>query len=207
MLLRVGEAAEFLGVATSTMRRWETEGKLVPIRTAGNQRRYEKESLIKFRGIQLNKKHTIAYARVSSSDQKEDLVRQVDNISNYCIAKGYQFEVIQDLGSGLNYKKKGLTTLIEKICSGEIERIVVNYKDRLIRFGFEMLEQICSIHGVQIEVINLTQDKTYEEELVEDVLSVITVFSSRLYGSRSRKASKIQKEVKDLFDTNKNGGE
>lgn len=203
MLLKVGEAAEFLGVAKSTLRRWETEGKLIPIRTAGNQRRYEKESLIKFRSANKpSKKYTIAYARVSTSDQKEDLARQVDNISNYCIAKGYQFEVIQDLGSGLNYKKKGLTSLIEKVCSGEVERVVINYKDRLVRFGFEMLEQICSIHGVEIEIINLTQDKTYEEELVEDVLSVITVFSSRLYGSRSHKANKIQKETKHLFNIN-----
>ena len=99
--------------------------------------------------------------------------------------------MISDLGSGLNYNKKGLRELIEWICSNRIERIVVNYKDRLIRFGFELIEHLCSIYNVTIEVINLTEDKTYEEELVEDVLSVITVFSAKLYGSRSHKSKKM----------------
>ena len=144
-------------------------------------------------------KITIAYCRVSSSDQKEDLQRQIENVSNYCIAKGYQFRVISDLGSGLNYQKKGLKELIELICSNSIERIVVNYKDRLIRFGFELIEQLCSIYHVKIEVINLTEDKTYEEELVEDVLSVITVFSAKLYGSRSHKTKKIIDANKQLL--------
>ena len=97
------------------------------------------------------------------------------------------------------YNKKGLNELIELISERKTDKIVVNYKDRLIRYGYEMLEKMCEINGVQIEIINHTEDKTYEEELVEDVLSIITVFSSRLYGSRSRKARKIQKENKRLF--------
>ena len=199
MLLKVSEAAEYLGVSISTMRRWEQEGKLIPSRTAGNQHRYDTIELMKFRGQKTNAKYTIAYARVSSSDQKDDLERQVNNISNYCIAKGYQFRVIKDVGSGLNYNKKGLNELIESICAKEIDRIVVNYKDRLLRFGYEMLEQVCNLNGVKIEIINFTEDKTYEEELVEDVLSVVTVFSSRLYGSRSHKANKLKRNVEDVL--------
>ena len=143
-----------------------------------------------------NVKLTIGYCRVSSSDQREDLTRQVKTVSDYCAAKGYQFRIIQDLGSGLNYNKKGLKELIELICHKEIERVVINYRDRLIRFGYEIIEQLCLLNDIEIEVINYSEDKDYEEELVEDVLSVITVFSARLYGSRSHKA-------KNIVDTNK----
>ena len=191
-MLSIKEASEFLGVSMDTLRRWERTGKITSFRTEGGHRRYEKKDLIKFKkDDSVEPRITIAYCRVSSSDQKEDLQRQIQNVSQYCIANGYQFQVISDLGSGLNYNKKGLRELMELICSNQIERIVVNYKDRLIRFGFELIEQLCSIYHVRIEVINLTEDKTYEEELVEDVLSVITVFSVKLYGARSHKSKKI----------------
>ena len=191
-MLSIKEASEFLGVSMDTLRRWERTGKITSFRTEGGHRRYEKKDLIKFKkDDSVEPRITIAYCRVSSSDQKEDLQRQIQNVSQYCIANGYQFQVISDLGSGLNYNKKGLRELMELICSNQIERIVVNYKDRLIRFGFELIEQLCSIYHVRIEVINLTEDKTYEEELVEDVLSIITVFSAKLYGARSHKSKKI----------------
>lgn len=199
MMYNVHQAAEFLGVAPSTLRRWEDEGKLIPIRTEGNHRRYEKSQLVSMKMKRNNEKYTIAYCRVSTSDQKDDLKRQIETVSNYCSAKGYQFKVIEDLGSGLNYKKKGLKELIELISSGDIERIVINYKDRLVRFGFELIEELCNINNVAIEIINLTENKSYEEELVEDVLSVITIFSSKLYGSRSHKTQKIKAENELLF--------
>ena len=200
MYLSIREAAEFLGVAVSTLRRWEKEGKLESERTKGGHRRYSKEKLIAFKDKKENKKLTIGYCRVSSSDQKEDLKKQVENVSSYCIANGYQFKIIEDLGSGLNYKKKGLRELLALIENREIDRIVINYKDRLIRFGYEMLEEICKLNGVNIEIINYSEDKTYEEELVEDVLSIITVFSSRLYGSRSQKTKEITETNKQLFN-------
>lgn len=191
-MLSIKEASDFLGISIDTLRRWERMGKITSMRTQGGHRRYDKKELIKFKlGDSSENRITIAYCRVSASDQKEDLQRQIDNVSQYCVANGYQFRVISDLGSGLNYKKKGLQELIELICSNSIERIVVNYKDRLIRFGFELIEQLCSIYNVKIEVINLTEDKSYEEELVEDVLSVITVFSAKLYGARSHKSKKM----------------
>ena len=200
-MLTIKEASEFLGVSIPTMRRWENEGKITSYRTTGKHRRYDKNDLIRFKSKEDDSfKITISYCRVSSSDQKQDLQRQIDNVSNYCIAKGYQFKVISDLGSGLNYNKKGLKELISLICSEEIDRIVVNYKDRLIRFGYEMIEQLCSIYNVKIEVINHTEDKSYEEELVEDVLSVINVFSSKLYGSKSHKLKKIKDVNVALFN-------
>lgn len=197
--LSIGEASKILGVAVSTMRRWEAEGRLIPERTVSGHRRYDREALLNFKYHKENVKLTIGYCRVSSSDQREDLARQIKTVSDYCAAKGYQFKIIEDLGSGLNYNKKGLKELIELICHKEVERVVINYQDRLIRFGFEIIEQLCLINDVDIEVINYSEDKNYEEELVEDVLSVITVFSARLYGSRSHKIKKIVDTNRKMF--------
>lgn len=200
MKYSITEAAKFLGVDISTLRRWEDAGKIKPERTPGGHRRYDKDMLISLSNKKKNIKFTIAYARVSSADQNEDLQRQIDNISMYCTARGYQFRVISDLGSGLNYTKKGLLELLELICSNEIERIVINYKDRLIRYGYEIIEEVCKHHNVTIEIINNTIDKTYEEELIDDTLNIITEFLSRLYGSRSHKTKKIIDEVKKIIN-------
>lgn len=198
--MNIKQASEFLGVSIETLRRWERSGKIKTYRTEGGHRRFDKTDLIRLKSADHSTNRlTIGYCRVSSSDQKDDLTRQIDNVSQYCIARGYQFKIISDLGSGLNYNKKGLKELIELICSNSVERIVVNYKDRLIRFGFELIEQLCVIHKVEIEIINHTEDKSYEEELVEDVLSVITVFSAKLYGSRSHKAKKVVQTATDLL--------
>lgn len=200
VLMNIKQASEFLGVSIETLRRWERSGKIKTYRTEGGHRRFDKTDLIRLKSADHSTNRlTIGYCRVSSSDQKDDLTRQIDNVSQYCIARGYQFKIISDLGSGLNYNKKGLKELIELICSNSVERIVVNYKDRLIRFGFELIEQLCVIHKVEIEIINHTEDKSYEEELVEDVLSVITVFSAKLYGSRSHKAKKVVQTATDLL--------
>jgi putative resolvase len=197
--LSIHEASKLIGVAVSTMRRWESEGRLIPERTEGGHRRYDRDALLSYKYHKENVKLTVGYCRVSSSDQREDLSRQVKTVSDYCAAKGYQFKIIQDLGSGLNYNKKGLKELIELICHKEIEKVVINYKDRLIRFGYEIIEQLCFINDVDIEIINYSEDKNHEEELLEDVLSVITVFSARLYGSRSHKIKKITETNKKLF--------
>lgn len=199
MKLSIYEASQIMGVAVSTMRRWEAEGRFIPERTKGGHRRYDRETLLNFKYHKENVKLTIGYCRVSSSDQKEDLNRQVRTVSEYCAAKGYQFKIIQDLGSGLNYNKKGLKELVELICHKQIDRVVINYKDRLIRFGYEIIEQLCLINDVELEIINHSEGKDYEEELVEDVLSVITVFSARLYGSRSHKTKQILDVNKKMF--------
>lgn len=109
-------------------------------------------------------------------------------------AKGYQFEIISDIGSGINYNKKGLNQLIDMITNSEIERIVILYKDRLLRFGFELIENLCEKYGVEIEIIDTTE-KTEEQELVEDMIQIVTVFSCRLQGKRANKAKKMIKEL------------
>ena len=136
----------------------------------------------------------IGYCRVSSNKQKDDLERQIDNVRMYMIAKGYQFEMIQDIGSGINYDKKGLNQLLDLVTNSEVEKIVILYKDRLLRFGFELVENLCKKYGTSIEIIDQTE-KTEEQELVEDLAQIVTVFSCRLQGKRANKAKKMIKEL------------
>ena len=143
--------------------------------------------------MQLNKK-TIGYCRVSSHKQKDDLERQIDNVKTYMYAKGYQFEIITDVGSGINYNKKGLNQLIDMITNSEVDKIVVLYKDRLIRFGYELIENLCNKYGTTIEIIDNTE-KSEEQELVEGLIQIVTVFSCRLQGKRANKAKKMIKEL------------
>lgn len=138
-------------------------------------------------------KKVIGYCRVSSRKQKDDLEHQVEAVRTYMIAKGYSFEIIEDIGSGINYTKKGLSRLIDMICNGEVEKVVVLYKDRFVRFGFELIEQICKRYEVDIEIIDHTE-KTEERELVEDLVQMITVFSCKLQGKRANRAKKMIKE-------------
>lgn len=202
--MSISKAAEYLNVAKSTLRNWEAEGLITPLRTASNQRRYTKEMLDEvlqgnIKAAKPKKLLTIGYCRVSSGHQKEDLQRQKDVVSRYCEVNGYQFKIIQDVGSGLNYKKKGLTELINMICKKQCERVVVNYQDRLVRFGFEMIETICQANDVDLVVINQTDNVDLNSELVEDVLSIITVFSAKLYGKRSHQNARVIQESKKLF--------
>lgn len=172
--------------------RWEREGKLIPDeRTPGGRRRYD---LARLRPEQFHEstaqRRTIAYAHVSSHDQKDDLERQKQVLELYCARQGWTFEVIADLGSGMNYHKKGLKRLLDAIVEGQIGRLVITHKDRLLRFGAELVFAICEAKNVEVVILNQGEDTTFEEDLAQDVLEIITVFSARLYGSRSRKNQK-----------------
>lgn len=123
---------------------------------------------------------TLAYARVSSADQKADLERQKTVLEMYCAAQGWSFELVSDLGSGMNYRKKGLQSLLEKLLDGKIERPVITHKDRLLRFGAELIFSICEIQNVEVVIINKGEEASFEEDLAKDVLEIITVFSAHL---------------------------
>jgi predicted site-specific integrase-resolvase len=191
----ISEAAKLKGVSVSTLRRWEAEGKLVPERTESGHRRYDIAKLI---GVKAELSYTIGYARVESHDQKEDLVRQKQVIELFCATNGWQFETIEDLGSGMNYNKKGLKRLIKLIIDAKVERLVLTHKDRLLRFGAELIFSLCEHFGTEVVIINRTEDASFEEDLASDVLEIITVFSARLYGSRSPKNRKILEELKEV---------
>lgn len=192
MKISIGKASEELGVSRETLRRWEAAGKIVSERTPKGHRRYDIGRLLGFAPRKkLDEKRTIAYARVSSHDQKEDLSRQVIVLESYCASNGWSVEIIQDLGSGLNYSKKGLRKLIKEICLGNACRLVITHKDRLLRFGAELIFSLCEQFGTEVIIINSSEDSSFEDDLVQDVLEIITVFSARLYGSRSRKNKKL----------------
>ena len=194
---KMGEFSKRTGLSIQTLRLWDSNGKLKPAYvTEGKHRYYSEEQLNRILGIKLDKqeKRTIGYARVSSNKQKEDLTRQVENLKTYMIARGYQFEIIEDIGSGINYNKKGLNELINKITNREVDKIVILYKDRLLRFGFELIENLCKKYEVEIEIIDNTE-KSEEQELVEDLVQIITVFSCKLQGKRAIKAKKMIKEL------------
>ncbi len=180
------------------MRRWEREGRLVPDgRTRGGDRRYDLNRLgSEPQGSDNPDRKTVAYARVSSPDQKDDLDRQKQVLELYCARQGWTFEVIADLGSGMNYHKKGLKRLLNDILADRIGRLVVIHKDRLLRLGAELVFAICEAQHVEVLILNQGEDTTCEEELAPDVLEIITVFSARLYGSRSRKNQKLLDGVK-----------
>lgn len=124
-------------------------------------------------------------------------------VKSYMIAKGYQYEMIEDIGSGINYNKKGLKRLIDKINNQEVSKVVVLYKDRLVRFGFELIEYLCEINNVELEVIDYSE-KSKEEELTDDLIQIITVFANRLYGQRSKKTKRLIEEVRNNDSSNKN---
>ena len=206
-LLSIGQAARVLGVTIQTLRNWDRNGLLHPDeRTKGGDRRYKLETLRRInRNIVFNKDDlkTIAYARVSSHDQKDDLVRQVQALEMYCAKNGFDYEVIQDLGSGMNYYKKGLTRLLNMILDGQVGRLVITHKDRLLRFGAELVFAICEAKDVEVLIINKgDENPKFEEELAKDVLEIITVFSARLYGARSKKNKKLLEGMKEALDDN-----
>lgn len=206
-LLSIGKASKLLGVTIQTLRNWDKQGLLKPDElTKGGERRYKLETLkninknIKFNSDNLK---TIAYARVSSHDQKDDLIRQVQILEMYCSKQGFNYEVIQDLGSGMNYYKKGLTKLLNLVLEGQVKRLVLTHKDRLLRFGAELVFSICEAKEVEVIIINKGEESVkFEEELAKDVLEIITVFSARLYGARSKKNKKLLDDMNRVVAEN-----
>lgn len=201
-LVSIQDAAKFMGVSAATLRRWEREGRLPPAqRTEGGRRRYDLAQLRPehFHEPAVDRK-TVAYARVSSHDQKADLERQKQVLELYCARQGWTFEVVADLGSGMNYNKKGLKRLLSAIIDGEVGRLVITHKDRLLRFGAELVFAMCEAKGVEVVILNKGEDASFEEDLAKDVLEIITVFSARLYGSRSRKNQKLIDGVRQAVE-------
>jgi putative resolvase len=173
--ISINEAAKVLGVHTDTLRRWEESGKIKPERTVGGHRRYDLAELI---GVENDSGLTICYARVSSRPQKKDLETQAAVLSAYCQRMAWKYETIKDIGSGINYNKKGLTRLIELITTNQVKRLVLTHKDRLLRFGAEIIFALCSQFAVEVVILNRPTDSSPEQDLVQDVLEIITQYGS-----------------------------
>ena len=199
----IGEFSKKAGVTIHTLRTWHKTGELIPSYISkGGTRYYSSEQLNTILGVtvEAKEKKVIGYCRVSSNKQKDDLTRQVENMQTYLLAQGKPFEIIKDIGSGINYKNKGLNKILDMVTSSQVEKIVVLYKDRLVRFGFELIENICNKFNTKIEIIDNTK-RSEEQELVEDLIQIVTVFSCRLQGKRANKTKKMLKELMENDDT------
>lgn len=198
---------QILGVTAQTLRNWDKEGKLKPSYVKSNgYRYYSEDSILAYTQERKTKKNlnVVGYARVSSKKQSDDLERQVNNLKTYIESKYNEYEIITDIGSGINYSKPGLKKLIEKINKKEVDLIIVLYKDRLLRFGFELVEYFAELNNVKIEVLDKI-DKTQDQELVEDLVQIVTVFSCKIQGKRKSKTKELIEEFsKKLEETNDN---
>ena len=196
---------KILGVTAQTLRNWDKDGKLKPAYIKSNgYRYYSEDSILSYTQERKTKKdlNVIGYARVSSKKQTDDLERQVNNLKIYLDNKYKSYEIITDIGSGINYTKKGLQLLIDKINKKEVDVIVVLYKDILLRFGFELVEYFARINNVKIEVLDKV-NKTQDEELVEDLIQIITVFSCKIQGKRKTKTKELLEDfLKKLTEIN-----
>lgn len=201
-LVNISEAAKVLGVSITTLRRWEASGKLVAEHTAGGHRRYDLSKLKPemFHVKADTVRRTVAYARVSNHDQKNELEQQKQGLERYCTRQGWTFEIITDLGSGVNYHKKGLKLLLDALLDDQVGRLVITHKDRLLRFGTELVFAICEAKNVEVVILNQGEDTIFEEELAKDVLEIITIFNARLYGSRSCKNQKLLDGMKKAVE-------
>lgn len=196
---RAGEAARLLGVTTKTIREYDLSGKLESIRTIGGHRLIKKESILNFlaqRNMLLDDsesaRNDIVYARVSSHEQKEkgDLDRQVARIVE-SFSDLRNPIVIREIGSGLNDNRKGIKNLIKKVAEGNVRYVVVTHRDRLTRFGFNYLKDMFSAYGTEIvSLFQESSDRDAQEELVDDMMSLIVSFSGKLYGMRSGQRKK-----------------
>jgi len=190
-MFSVGKFAKMVGVSTNTLRNWEREGKLIPLRTNGNQRRYTQDQYNQMMQIKTNSRINVGYCRVSAKHQEDDLDRQSELMEVYLTKQGKQYEVIKDIGSGINYNKNGLKRLLELVSQNRVETLYIVHKDRLVRFGFELIENICKLHNTKIEIINQSEDKTDEQEMIEDIMNIVHVFSCRMNGKRSHINKKL----------------
>lgn len=201
----IGRFAEKIGKTVQTLRNWDKKGILKPAYiTEGKHRMYSEEQLMSV--LQKQVKETrinIGYARVSAKHQSDDLIRQKELLALYLAKQGIPFEIIVDIGSGINYKKQGLKELLKRITSNQVNTVYVIYKDRLLRFGYELLEEFCRLHGTKIEIINRSQEISIQEELVDDILNIIHVFSCRMNGKRSKLNKKILEKLKNEIETSR----
>ena len=189
--MAIGEAAIRLGVSVGTLRRWDREGRLMAsFRTPCGQRRYAEADIARAKGLPGPPEDkgggvTIVYARASTSQQKDDLARQSARLLTKCAERNWmEVKLIEDVGSGLNYGKRGLRRLIKLVCGRKIRRLVIERKDRLLRFGASIIFSLCALFGVEA-VVAEDEALSFEESLAQDVLGIVTVFSAKLHGARS----------------------
>ena len=208
-MLKPKEMAERLNVTVRTLQRWDNDGILKAYRTPTNRRYYTEEQYLEYTGQSQMAKDTrkvVAYARVSSNGQKDDLKNQLQFLRNFANGKGIILDdVITDIGSGLNYKRKKWNKLLDDVMDNQIKVIYITYKDRFVRFGYDWFENLCKKHNTEIVVLNNIETSP-SQEMVDDMISIIHVFSCRLYGLRKYK-TKIKNDGSLKGGENDNGSQ
>jgi predicted site-specific integrase-resolvase len=181
------EFSKLIGRTVKTLQRWDREKTLVANRTINNRRYYTHDQYVAIIGQPVAEKKVVTYCRVSSAVQKVDLASQKVAVEQFCVASGRAVALaLEDIGTGLNYRRKNFLLLLEMVEHNEVSEIVIAHKDRLVRFGFEWFEKFCSDHGAKVTVMN-AESLSPEEEMTKDLMSIIHCFSSRLYGLRKYK--------------------
>lgn len=195
---RINEFAKRIGRAPSTVRRWEREGKLTAKRMPSGHRYFDESDVRAMLGGAPEKRLTVVYCRVSSAGQKDDLESQIAAMEQYCRAGAIAVdEWVKEVGGGMNFKRKRFLDLLDRIQRGEVAKVLIAHKDRLVRFGFDLLEHLALEHGCEIVVVN-QESLSPEQELVEDLLAIVHTFSCRLYGMR-----KYKKQIKEDYPDSK----
>ena len=206
-----GDLCKEFGLSLSTIYRWIKLGKIKEcFYTIGGHRRFDLNEIKEFlfpenkkpSNIKDKEKKVVTYARVSSHDQKNDLITQQNKLKYFCDEKKYlETEHLSDLGSGLNYNKPGLKKLFNLILNKQIDVLIINHKDRLLRFGSEIIFNLCKFHNVEVIILE-HQEKNFDEELVSNVIELMTVFCAKMYGKRSHKnkLKKPETEVVELLN-------
>lgn len=184
-LLRLSEATNLLGVTPRTLRAWDAAGTIHTIRSPGGHRLVPMSEVERLRGERdWRRETTLVYARCSTQKQTENLERQVGRLLEHCAALGWKPELFKDIGSGLNDNRKQFKKMLRRISEPDVARVVVEYKDRLCRYGFSVFSEYCTGLGVSVVVLQETESKGFDQEFAEDVVALIASFSARLYGRR-----------------------
>jgi len=196
-LYTLKEAKKLLGVTTKTIQRWDKEGRIRVVRTIGGRRRIPESEIKRILGLR-EERVVVGYARVSPTTQKDDLERQKQLLHSYAKDRGYgEIQILSDVGSGLNENRKGFLRLLEMVAERKVSKVIIAYKDRLTRFGFETLRKLFQAFGTEIEVID-SEEKTPQEELVKDLITIVSHFAGKLYGMRSHKYKEVVEGVRKL---------
>lgn len=195
------EFAKRIGKSTNTLRRWDKEGTLVAKRMPSGHRYYDESDLRKLIGLPEPARKTIVYCRVSSAGQRNDLASQVAAMEQYCLAHGIAVdEWIKEIGSGMNFKRKKFLALMAAVRTGDVNHLLLAHKDRLVRFGFEYFADMAAQCSCTITVVN-QESLSPEQEMVQDLMTIVQVFSSRLYGLRSYKKTLKKALQEDVCNT------
>ena len=192
-IYKITEASAYLGISINSLKTLANNNKINSFKTDGEHRRFREDDLDTYMGVKKEKQErlTVIYARCSTAKQKENLERQKDRLRKHAEEKGYKYLMIDEIASGINEKRKGIHKLIKMCFEGKVERILIEYKDMLARFGYEYLDAIFRNLEIIVEIVEI-KEKKYEEELAEDIMKILTCYSARYYGARGGRKKKIE---------------